>query len=98
MRRNHSGRRLQPPDQSTCNYQANRNQLSTGHDAAENLTAPGIVANEFQKIAGDAVKDEISRQHLSVKFLTLEDPHQDKKIRQLDRRFEQLGGLERYSQ
>ena len=40
----------------------------------------------------------IGRQHLPVEFLALEQPHQNEEIRQFDRRFEKLRGLERYSQ
>src|SRR5579862_4741234 len=98
MRRNYAGRRLQPPDQSARNHQADRDQLSSSHDPAENFTASGIVADEFQKIPGNAIENEISGQHLSVKFLALEDPHQNEKVRQLNRRLEELGGLERYSE
>ena len=85
---------IRPPG----DHQANRDQLRPGHDSAKDLAAPGIVANEFQEIAGHAVENEVSRQHLPVEFLALEQPHQNEEIRQFDRRFEKLRGLKRYAQ
>src|SRR6476660_3309818 len=97
-RRNRPGGRLQPPDESPGNHQTNGDQLGAGHDSAKYRAAPRIVAEEFQEIPGTTVEDEKGGQHLPVEFLALEQPHQNKEIRQFNRRFEKLRGFERYSQ
>ena len=95
---NHSRGRLQPPDQAARDHEADRDQLRPSHDSAEDLAASGIVANEFQEIAGHAVENEIGGQHLSVELLALEKPHENEKIGQFDRGFEKLRRLKRYAQ
>ena len=88
----------QPPDQAAGKHQADCDQLRTGHDSAEHRPAPGIIAEEFEKVAGNAVKKEVCAEDLAIKFLPFQHPHQNKEIRQFDGRLEQLGWFESSSQ
>src|SRR5208282_1174302 len=67
------------------------------HDSAKHRTSSRIVAQELKKIARHAIQEEISRNHLAIEFLPLQQPHQNEEIGQLDSRLKKLGRLERYS-
>src|ERR1019366_1405161 len=85
---------LQPPDQSTADDQQNRNQLRARHQAAEDFTASGIVAQKLDEVTLDAVQDHEAAPNLSVELLAPEQPHQQQKIEELGRRFDQLRRLD----
>src|SRR5579863_6122111 len=87
LRRNRLQPRPQPPDQPRPR-----------HDSTEHRASSGIVAQELKKIAGHAVKEKIGCEHLSVELFPFEQPHQEKEIRQLNRRLEKLRGFERNAQ
>jgi len=81
---------LEPPDQSTGEHEQNRDQLGSGHQAAEDFTASGIVAQKFNEITLDSVEDHERPPNLSIKFLALEEPHEQNKIEKLGGSFDQL--------
>src|SRR6185369_11792088 len=70
-------------------------QLRAAHHSAQHFAATRIVTQEFQEITRDAIKNQKSCEHLSVKSLSLEQPHENEKVRELNRGFEQLGRLQR---
>ena len=88
----------QPPDEASGNDQPDRDELCSRHSAAEDGTPAGIVADEFQKEPGHSVDEHKCADDLAIKFLALEQPHQDEKISKLDRRFKQLCGFKWYVQ
>ncbi len=65
---------LQPPDQSAAYDQQNRNQLRSRHEPAEDFTASGIVAQKLDEVTLDSVENHETRPHLSIKFLTSDQP------------------------
>src|SRR5260370_23334394 len=81
---------LQPPDQSTADDQQNRNQLRSRHHPAEDFAAPRIVAQEFDEVSLDSVKDHKGAPHLSIELLRLEQPSKQEKIEELCCGFDQL--------
>ena len=83
----------QPPDQPTAHDQQNRNQLCSRHQPAEDFAASGIVAQEFDEVTLDAVQDHEAAPNLSVELLAPEQPHQQQKIEELGRGFDQLRRL-----
>lgn len=87
----------QPPDQAAGENQTDCDQLRAGHDSAENRAATGIIAEEFEKVASDAVKKQVSAEDLAVEFLPFQHPHEDEEIRQFDGGLEKLGWFERNS-
>ena len=72
--------------------------MRAAHDATEDFSASGIVAQEFQKKAGDSVQKKIGPKNLAIELLALEHPHQSKKNRQFSRRFQQLRRFQRLVQ
>src|SRR5580704_3761177 len=84
----------EPPDHSAHDHQADRDELSARHDAAEYGAAAGIVPQEFQKIASYAIQDEVGCENLSIEALTREQPGQQHEVRKLDGRFKELSRFE----
>ena len=89
---------LQPPDQSTGEHQQDRDQLCSGHQAAEDFAASGIVAQKFDEITLDSVEDHKRPPNLSIKFLALEEPHKQNKIEKLGGGFNQLRRLNSHAE
>jgi len=81
---------LQPPDQPTTDDEQNRNQLRSRHQAAEDFAASGIVAQELDEVTFDSIQNHESTPHLSIKFLTLEEPGEEQEIAELGRGLDQL--------
>src|SRR5690348_446713 len=90
--------RTKPPDQAAAHDKQKRDQLRARHHASENFAAARIVAQEFEQIPGYAVQKQVSAEDLAIKFLAAKQPHQQHEVRQLHRRFEQLGRFERNSE
>ena len=72
--------------------------MGSSHDAAEDGSAAGVVAKEFQEIARNSVEEQVRPEHLAFKFLALQHPGEDAEVRQLDSRFEKLCRFQRYSE
>src|SRR5580698_3669606 len=98
LRRNGFQPRAQPPDQPAQHDQSDRDQLRASHDSAKYRSPPRIVANELQEITRNAIKEEVRGNHLAIELFPLEQPHQNEKIRQLNRRLKKLRRLQRNSQ
>src|ERR1700721_1703776 len=84
---------LQPPDHPAGHNQQKRNQLRPSHYAAKDFAASGIVAQEFDEVAFDSVKDHEAGPNLSVEFLAPQHPCQQHKIEKLGGSFDQLRRL-----
>ena len=78
------------PQDAAANHQQDGNQLGPRHHSTEDLAPSRIVAQEFQEVPRKTVQEEISSEDLAIELLPLEQPHEDKEIRQLDGSFEEL--------
>ena len=85
----------QPPDHAASDHQSNRDQLSAAHGSVEHRAAAGIVAQEFEEEAGDAVDEHERAEDLAIEFPALEQPHEKEEVREFDREFKQLRGFQR---
>src|SRR6266403_435534 len=89
---------FEPPDESTANHEQDRDQLCAGHDSAKDFAASGIAAQKLDEIALNPIQDHKSRKHLPIKLLALEQPHQQNKIEEFGRGFDQLRRFQGNSQ
>ena len=81
---------FEPPDQAATDHQTDRDQLGTGHHSAEDFPSARVAAQKLDEVALDSVKDHETGKHLSIELLTLEQPHQENKIKKLGTGFDQL--------
>ena len=75
------GAGTQPPDESAGQHQADGDQLSAGHGAAEDRATAGIVAQIFEEESGDTVNEHERANDLAVEGSALEQPHEEEEIR-----------------
>ena len=86
----------EPPDECAEEDEADGDELSSGHGAAEDGAAAGIAAQKLEEITGNSVEEKIGAEYLAVEFLTFEQPHQQEKVGQFDRGFKELSGFQRH--
>ena len=74
---------FEPPDGSSTDDEQQGNQLCKCHDSAKNFAPPRIAPQELNKVALDPVEDHEGSEHLPVKLLAFQQPHQQNKIEEL---------------
>src|SRR5216684_8876889 len=82
------------PQQTAGDDHENGNQLRGRHKTVKNAATVGIAAQKFQKVAGDAVEEQIRPENLAVKFLATEKPHQQCEVEYLNQEFINLRGMQ----
>src|ERR1700722_4834605 len=89
---------LKPPDQPATDHQANRDQLSSGHQSTENFAASRVIGQKLNEGGFDAVQDHELGPDLPIDFLASEQPRQKQEIEEFGGGFDQLGRLNSYAQ
>src|SRR5690348_2364529 len=90
------GCRAEIPDDAAGEDEADRDQLGSAQSAAEvGTTATGVIAQEFDQEARDAVEEEVSAKNLPVEFLAGEHPGEDAEVDEYSSGLAQLIRLER---